>query len=162
MEFLTMLVVLVNLLYMLVLLFSMCSQCCKEHEDNSVVNVFRKRTTNMQRVLERRTTGGWKKSNVTRRQQHVLNPVMVEIEMTSMELSRPDTLPSVGGGSGKKFKKSTGSNTLNRAPAVVSGGSSAGGAFKPAPTRMRLTSIEAKQKGMYHKNPMKRKSKITI
>jgi hypothetical protein len=122
-EFLTMLVVLVNLLYMLVLLFSMCSQCCKEHEDNSVVKVFRKRTTNMQRVLERRTTGGWKKSNVTRRQQHVLNPVMVEIEMTSMELSRPDTLPSVGGGSGKKFKKSTGSNTLNRAPAVVSGGS---------------------------------------
>jgi hypothetical protein len=107
---------------MLVLLFSMCSQCCKEHEDNSVVKVFRKRTTNMQRVFERRTTGGWKKSNVTQ-QQHVLNPVMVEIEMNSMELSRPDTLPSVGGGSGKKFKKSTGSNTLNRAPAVVSGGS---------------------------------------
>ena len=156
-----MLVVLVNLLYMLVLLFSMCSQCCKEHEDNSVVKVFRKRTTNMQRVFERRTTGGWKKSNVTQ-QQHVLNPVMVEIEMNSMELSQPETLPSVGGGSGKKFKKSTGSNTLNRAPAVVSGGSSAGGAFKPAPTRTRLTSIEAKQKGMYHKNPMKRKSKITI
>jgi hypothetical protein len=157
--FLTMLVVFVNLLYMLVLLFSMCSQCCKEHEDNSVVKVFRKRATNMQRVLERRTTGGWKKTNVTQ-QQHVLNPVMVEIEMTSMELSRPETLPSGGGGSGKKLKKS--SNTLNRAPAVFSGGSSAGGAFKPAPTRTRLTSIEAKQKGMYHKNPMKRKSKVMI
>ena len=131
-EFLTVLVVSVNVVYMLVLLYSMCSETCREHEDNSVVKMFRKRTSNMTGVIKRRVTGDMA---VKRRRgtQTVENPTMqqqmveiempsrhnnsgggyystsrpdVEIEMSSRHnTSRPETLPSpknIGGETKRK------------------------------------------------------------
>ena len=54
--FLTMAVVLVNVFYILVLLYSMCSQCCKEHEDDNVVHVFNQRASSMKQAIRRRTS----------------------------------------------------------------------------------------------------------
>ena len=54
--FLTMLVVLVNITYMLVLLYSMCSQYCRENENNGVVKSFNRRKDSMKHILRRRAT----------------------------------------------------------------------------------------------------------
>ena len=54
--FLTMAVVLVNVFYILVLLYSMCSQCCKEHEDDNVIHVFNQRASSMKQAIRRRTS----------------------------------------------------------------------------------------------------------
>ena len=54
--FLTMAVVLVNVFYILVLLYSMCSQCCKEHEDDNMVHVFNQRASSMKQAIRRRTS----------------------------------------------------------------------------------------------------------
>ena len=56
-EFLTILVVTINVLFMLVLLYSMCSETCREHENNSVVKMFRRKTSTLTQVMKRRTTG---------------------------------------------------------------------------------------------------------
>ena len=76
-EFLTVLVVLVNVLYMLVLLYSMCSETCREHESNSVVKMFRRRTSSMKNVLVRTSSRRAVNSNVRRAGsvQHVQNPI---------------------------------------------------------------------------------------
>jgi hypothetical protein len=76
-EFLTVLVVLVNVMYMLVLLYSMCSETCREHESNSVVKMFRRRTSSMKNVLVR-TSSRRAVNNSVRRAgsvQHVQNPI---------------------------------------------------------------------------------------
>ena len=88
-EFLTVLVVLVNLMYMLVLLYLMCSETCRENEDNSVVKMFRSRASSMKNVLVRASSMRAVNSNIRRAGssvQHVPNPLsqdMVEIEMAS-------------------------------------------------------------------------------
>jgi hypothetical protein len=76
-EFLTVLVVLVNVMYMLVLLYSMCSETCREHESNSVVKLFRSRTSSMKNVLVRTSSMRAVNSNVRRAGsvQHVQNPI---------------------------------------------------------------------------------------
>ena len=85
-EFLTVLVVSVNVIYMLVLLYSMCSETCREHENNSVVKMFRKRTNSMRNVLSRK--------NSIRKNNHlnqVENPV-ISHELAVIEMvSRNDT-----------------------------------------------------------------------
>jgi hypothetical protein len=88
-EFLTVLVVLVNVIYMLVLLYSMCSETCRENESNSVVKMFRSRASSMKNVLVRASSTRAVNSSVRRAGssvQHVPNPLsqdMVEIEMAS-------------------------------------------------------------------------------
>ena len=76
-EFLTVLVVLVNVMYMLVLLYSMCSETCRENESNSVVKLFRRRTISMKNVLVRTSSRRAVNSNVHRAGsvQHVQNPI---------------------------------------------------------------------------------------
>ena len=76
-EFLTVLVVLVNVMYMLVLLYSMCSETCREHESNRVVKLFRSRTSSMKNVLVRASSMRAVNSNVRRAGsvQHVQNPI---------------------------------------------------------------------------------------
>ena len=98
-EFLTVLVVLVNVMYMLVLLFLMCSETCREHENNSVVKMFRKRTSTMKNVLARKSST----RNNTRHLVQVENPALsqelAEIEMVSRNntsngyTSRQDLVP---------------------------------------------------------------------
>jgi hypothetical protein len=69
--------VLVNVMYMLVLLYSMCSETCREHESNSVVKMFRRRTSSMKNVLVR-TSSRRAVNNSVRRAgsvQHVQNPI---------------------------------------------------------------------------------------
>jgi hypothetical protein len=77
-EFLTVLVVTVNVLFMLVLLYSMCSETCREHENNRVVKVFRKRTSDMRKVLKRRGTGQSSGTTFVQRRgtKHFENPVL--------------------------------------------------------------------------------------
>ena len=93
-EFLTMLVVTVNVLFMLVLLYSMCSETCREHENNRIVKGFRNRTSSMRQVLKRRGTGRSSGTTFVQRRgtKHFENPVlrqqqMVEIEMASRNKS---------------------------------------------------------------------------
>ena len=84
--FLTMTVVLVNTIYMMILLYSMCSEACKEHEDHSVVQVFKKRTSNFRDLtrkrLARMMTREIEKNDIDT--IHVSNPGMghfAEVEM---------------------------------------------------------------------------------
>ena len=82
--FLTMLVVVVNSIYMAVLLYSMCSETCKEHESNVIVKSFRRRTGGVKHVLERQLS--IRNGHKRRGTQHVQNPTVqarVEIEMTN-------------------------------------------------------------------------------
>ena len=98
-EFLTVLVVLVNVMYMLVLLYSMCSETCREHENNSVVKMFRKRTSTMKNVLARKSST----RNNTRHLVQVENPALsqelAEIEMVNRNntgndrISRQEPVP---------------------------------------------------------------------
>jgi len=125
-EFLTVLVVSVNVMYMLVLLYSMCSETCREHENNSVVKMFRKKTSNLTQVMKRRTTAG--DTFVHRRgTQHFQNPAMqqemVEIEMASRNdnsnghrsTSRPEAVAlSKKSGGGMTKKNSAKKNKMNK------------------------------------------------
>jgi len=100
-EFLAVLVVTINIIYMFVLLYLICSETCREHEDSSVVKMFKRRTSSMKNVLVRTRSSTAVNSSVHRAGsvQHVQNPIsqdMVEIEMTSITtissnhaLSRP-------------------------------------------------------------------------
>lgn len=172
--FLTMLVVVVNGLYMAVLLYSMCSETCREHENNRVVKIFRRRTSNMKQAMKRRVSGD---TFVHRRgTQHFENPTlrqeMVEIEMASTsssgsgDRSRPEAMPSMTTNK-KRLKKGRKSKT-NTSSVVSLDKASSGdesafmAAPPPAPTsrRIRLASIAAKK--LPNKNPMKRISKVTI
>jgi len=76
-EFLTVFVVSVNAVYMLVLLYLMCSETCRENEDNRVVKMFRHRTSSMKNVLVRTSSMRAVNSNVRRAGsvQHVQNPI---------------------------------------------------------------------------------------
>jgi hypothetical protein len=167
--FLTMLVVVVNVLYMAVLLYSMCSETCREHENNRVVKVFRRRTSNMKRAMKRRVS---EDSFVYRRgTQHFENPTlrqeMVEIEManrnSSRNPSRPETMPAMVTDRQER-KKGT-----QKGSSAVSLGSDKKTTFMaappPAPTgrRIRLASITAKKTRFSNQNPMiKRSEKVTI
>ena len=96
--FLTILVVVVNSIYMAVLLYSMCSETCKEHESNVIVKSFRRRTSGVRHGLEKRSS----RRNLVKRSrtQHVQNPTiqaLKEIELTKIKKvsarSLPETVP---------------------------------------------------------------------
>ena len=93
-EFLTMLVVTINVIFMLILFYSMCSETCHEHEDNRVVQIFRKRTSAVTGVIRRRFTGDIAMRR-RRGTQMIENPTMqyvVEIEMNSRNNSEPKAI----------------------------------------------------------------------
>ena len=55
--FLTMLVVVVNAMYMMVLLYSMCAETCKENEGHKLVKTFRIRTSQAKNLLRTSSLG---------------------------------------------------------------------------------------------------------
>ena len=80
-EFLTVLVVTVNAMFMLALVFAMCSETCRENENNRVVKLFRDKTSSMKNVLVR-------KSSMRKHTQHleqVENPALSE-ELAAIEM----------------------------------------------------------------------------
>ena len=113
--FLTMLVVVVNSIYMAVLLYSMCSETCKEHESNVIVKSFRRRTSSVKHVLEKRSSGwNFPKRRGTQHVQNVQNPIVrarMEIEMINIKQvsakSQPETLSlsRIESGHGSKTRK---------------------------------------------------------
>jgi len=126
-EFLTVLVVSVNVVYMLVLLYSMCSETCREHENNSVVKMFRRRTSSMKNVMVRTSSMMAVNSSVHRAGsvQHVQNPIsedMVEIEMSSRNnnsdgcysIARPEVVPLSKNSGGETKKKNRAKNKTNK------------------------------------------------
>ena len=118
-EFLTVLVVTINIIYMFVLLYLICSETCREHEDSSVVKMFKRRTSSMKNVLVRIRSSTAVNSSVHRAGsvQHVQNPIaqdMVEIEMTSITtissnhaLSRPQPASKSNLRNNKKNRRKT-------------------------------------------------------
>ena len=93
--FLTMVVVVVNCIFMAVLLYSMCSQYCREHETSTVVRSFRRKTESMGHVMHLRTTHQKNDRKKRRATRHVINPhAGREIEMNT--ISRPETLLVLG------------------------------------------------------------------
>ena len=85
--FLTMTVVIVNTIYMMILLYSMCSEACKEHKDNSVVQVFQKGTSDFRNFTRAHlpSRASRRNSNLDIDTIHVSNPGMdhfAEVEMT--------------------------------------------------------------------------------
>jgi len=121
-EFLTVLVVTVNVIFMLVLVCSMCSETCRENKNNRMVKLFRDKTSSMKNVLVR-------KSSVRKHTQHleqVENPALAEelaeIEMVSRNntsngyTSRHDLVPTpLSKNSGGETKKtSRAKNKINK------------------------------------------------
>ena len=153
--FLTMLVLVVNVLYMVALLYSMCAETCQENEESTVVKMFRRRTTNVKRRDSRDTSA----PTVHRREtQHFVNPALGH-EIVKIH---PETVPG-------EMKTHTKSKTNTSTEVVLdkasSGDESATMAIPPAaPTsrEIRLASLTAMR--LSNKNPMKKIkiSKATI
>jgi hypothetical protein len=102
-EFLTMMVLLINTIYMMILLYSMCSEACKEHKDHSIVQVFQKRTSIFRDFararLPKTASGGSSDINLGVDIINVSNPsldYLTEVEMTERGFAEREPATSVG------------------------------------------------------------------
>ena len=140
--FLTMVVVLVNTLYMLILLYSMCFEACKEHEDNSLVQVFRKRTSGLSSLHLTRSQVRKRKGTV-----HVFNPVgmghFASIEMTPFSTERESAMDQRKNADHLKRRQKKGTKTSRPEPLPDASAQPTGAHIK---RRERLLSLRTRRK----------------
>ena len=166
--FLTMTVVIVNTIYMMILLYSMCSEACKEHKDNSVVQVFQKRTSDFRNFTRAHlpSRASRRNSNLDIDTIHVSNPGMdhfAEVEMTERGSYSTERKRVASAGAAKTVRPwVTRRKSKKRArPERLSGD-----ALVPSATqverRKRLHSLHTKRKSLgvgLHFNPMMKQTR---
>ena len=158
--FLTMAVVLVNVFYILVLLYLMCSQCCKEHEDD--VQVFNQRALSMKQAIGRR--GSSINLALTARIDVEKNKYRSRFKISSDfffgegddTLSRERTWSQPNNPVLNTMQDNECAGMQSRPPAPVRRGSEIERIRKD-----RTKSMNARRKGMGNKNPIYAERKLT-